>query len=106
MRKLLGGFIFAIFMIVTVPLVAAQEVGMDTMRLCMQGMDTMDVDEDGAISKIEFMQANEELFAAMDNDGDGALGAEEREMTTGQVLDALLAGAGMLWNTLWGLIFG
>ena len=53
---------------------------MGMMRACMQGMQRMDANEAGEISKDEFVQAQEEMFAAMDQDGDGALDTKNGEM--------------------------
>ena len=53
---------------------------MGMMRGCMQGMQRMDANEDGEISKDEFVRAHEEMFAAMDQDGDGALDEKNGEM--------------------------
>lgn len=56
---------------------------MGMMRGCMQamqGMQGMDANEDGEISKDEFVRAHEEMFAAMDQDGDGALDTKNGEM--------------------------
>jgi Ca2+-binding EF-hand superfamily protein len=85
MRKLLSTTLAATFMIATVSVVAAQGMkmgmmDMDMMHGCMQGMKMMDANEDGAVSKEEFMQAHEEMFATMDKDGDGKLGAKEQKM--------------------------
>ncbi|MEX2496641.1 MAG: hypothetical protein WD448_11155 [Woeseia sp.] len=44
----------------------------------MQMMKKMDADENGEISKGEFVQAHEEMFASMDKNGDGKLDQEEQ----------------------------
>jgi hypothetical protein len=91
MRKLLGTTLIATLMIVTVSVVAAQGMkmgmmDMDMMHGCMHGMKMMDANEDGAVSKQEFMQAHEKMFAAMDKDGDGKLGAKEQQMMVGGMM--------------------
>lgn len=60
----------------------AQEPGMDKgmMQGCMHGMKMMDTDADDAVSKEEFTRAHEEMFAAMDKDGDGKLDGDELKM--------------------------
>jgi Ca2+-binding EF-hand superfamily protein len=51
----------------------------------MQSMQKMDADEDGAVSKEEFMQAHAQMFASMDGDGNGALSAQERTAMMGEM---------------------
>lgn len=53
------------------PTAAAQE--MEKKSRGDMGMDAMDRNEDGKISKEEFMQAHEDMFAHMDQDNDGML---------------------------------
>ena len=53
---------------------------MGMMGGCMQAMQRMDANEDGEISKDEFVRSHEEMFATMDQDGDGALDANNGEM--------------------------
>lgn len=77
----MGKFIITIVMAIAVigghlPMAAAQETAQKSrgdMGMNGMGMDAMDRNEDGKISKEEFMQAHEDLFAHMDQDNDGML---------------------------------
>ena len=76
MKNLHIRLITAVLIGATASIAAAQEMehgSMGMMHGCMQGMQKMDANEDGEISKDEFVQAHEQMFAAMDKDGDGAL---------------------------------
>ena len=42
------------------------------------GMQRMDADGDGKVTKEEFMQGHEAMFDTIDTDGDGVLNADER----------------------------
>lgn len=41
-------------------------------------LDRMDTDDDGAISREEFMNKHEQMFDKLDADGDGQISADER----------------------------
>ena len=65
------------------PIAAAQETekkGRGEMGMHGMGMDAMDRNEDGKISKEEFMQAHEDMFAQMDQDNDGLLNRRDMDM--------------------------
>lgn len=64
----------------TAPAQETEKMDMDMMQGCMHGMKMMDTDADDAVSKEEFTQAHEEMFAAMDEDGDGKLDGDELKM--------------------------
>lgn len=76
----------AALMLASLPIAAQEEneammdMDMDMMHGCMQAMSTLDADEDGEISEEEFMQAHAEMFAAMDENGDGNLTGDEQMM--------------------------
>lgn len=83
MKNLHIRLITAVLIGATASIAAAQEMehgSMGMMHGCMQGMQKMDANEDGEISKDEFVQAHEQMFAAMDKDGDGALDMKDGEM--------------------------
>jgi len=99
MCKLLNTTLIVTLMIATVSVVAAHgmKMGMIDMAMmhgCMHGMKIMDANEDGAVSKQEFMQAHEKMFAAMDKDGDGKLGAKEQQM----MMEGMMKHHGMMKN--------
>ena len=93
MKMLHTRLITAVLISVTGSFAAAQDMtngkmdmgnmDMGMMRGCMQpmqNMQRMDANEDGEISKDEFIRAHEEMFSAMDQDGDGALDTKNGEM--------------------------
>ncbi|MGQ0658798.1 MAG: HvfA family oxazolone/thioamide-modified RiPP metallophore [Chromatiales bacterium] len=46
-------------------------------KCAVKTIKTMDADSDGSISKDEFMKKHEQMFANMDENGNGAVSAEE-----------------------------
>jgi Ca2+-binding EF-hand superfamily protein len=83
MNRLFAVFMAGVFATAMAQAMAAEEMEMDMDKMGedgMGGMQMMDADKDGKISKDEFMQAHAKMFAAMDRNKDGALDASEREM--------------------------
>ncbi|HET6630576.1 MAG TPA: hypothetical protein VFG91_12445 [Woeseiaceae bacterium] len=80
MRKLLSAILAATLITSAASMLMAQETepGMKRMHRGMQAMKDMDADGNGEISKEEFVKAHEEMFASMDENGDGKLDQEEQ----------------------------
>ena len=87
MRNVLGTSVPVALLIAGLSIAASAEergpmgnMNMDQMKMmrgCMQGMGRMDVNKDGNVSKEEFLQAHENMFAAMDQNDDGTLTDDE-----------------------------
>lgn len=81
MRKLLNATLAASLITASASMLMAQETEprMERMHKGMQAMKNMDADGNGEISKEEFVQAHEEMFASLDENGDDKLDQAEQK---------------------------